>query len=247
MANLYGLIGYPLSHSFSKKYFTDKFIQEKLSDYQYELFEIKEISGIRDIIERHPELRGLNVTIPYKEAVIPFLDHLDESAKLVGAVNVIKIQDNLLTGYNSDFYGFETSLLNWLKVDTNKVSAIILGTGGAAKAVRSVLKVYNIPYNITSRTKTTETITYEELNNSSFIADSNLVINTTPLGMSPHVDECPDIRYEQLSKNHYVFDLIYNPPETRFLKQARLQGSAAKNGLEMLELQAEKSWEIWTA
>jgi shikimate dehydrogenase len=247
MTELYGLIGHPLSHSFSKKYFTDKFLQEELSEHQYDLYDIKDIAEVREVIANHRELRGLNVTIPYKEAIIPFLDELDESAKLVGAVNVIKIQDNLLTGYNADIYGFETSLFNWLKVDPTKVSAIILGTGGAAKAVKSVLKVYNIPYKHTSRTKTAETITYKELKDSSLIADNNLIINTTPLGMMPNIDDCPDIAYAQLGKNHYVFDLIYNPQETRFLAKARLQGAAIKNGLEMLELQAEKSWEIWTA
>ena len=247
MANMYGLIGYPLSHSFSKKYFTDKFLREGLTEHHYELFEIKNIDDIRDIIDNNPELIGLNVTIPYKESIIPFLDNLDESAVLVGAVNVIKINNGSLTGYNSDFYGFESSLLNWLPQNITNLSAVVLGTGGASKAVKSVLKAKNIPYKLISRTKTANTITYEELYSDSLIANSNLIINTTPLGMAPNFDDCPDIPYEQLNEQHFVFDLIYNPAETKFLAQASSQGALIKNGLEMLQLQAEKSWEIWTS
>ena len=152
-----------------------------------------------------------------------------------------------MTGYNSDFFGFQSSLLNWLPHNIEDLSAIILGTGGAAKAVKAVLKAKNIPYKLISRTKTAETITYEELDSNSLIADSNLIINTSPLGMAPNFDDCPDIPYEQLNKQHFVFDLIYNPAETKFLTQASSQGALIKNGLEMLQLQAEKSWEIWTS
>ena len=211
MGNLYGLIGYPLSHSFSKKYFENKFLQEGLIDHHYELFEINNIGKIKDIIEMNSDLVGLNITIPYKEAVMPYLDRLDSSAEIVGAVNVIKIQNDLMIGYNSDFFGFESSLLNWLPKQIISFTAIVLGTGGAAKAVISVLKANYIPYKLISRTKTAETITYDELNLSTLIADSNLIINTTPLGMVPNIDTCPDISYEQLNKQHYVFDLIYNP------------------------------------
>ena len=243
---MYGLVGYPLSHSFSKKYFQDKFLQEGLDDH-YELFELKGIEEVLGIIKNNPNLAGLNVTIPYKESIIPFLDHLDESAKLVGAVNVIKIQNNSLTGYNSDFFGFESSLLNWLPPKTKDLSAVILGTGGAAKAVEAVLKANYIGYKLTSRTKTISTLTYDELKAGSLIANSKLIINTTPLGMAPKIDESPDISYDQLGDEHFVFDLIYNPAETKFLRKANAQGAKVKNGLEMLELQAEKSWEIWTS
>ena len=247
MAIMYGLIGYPLSHSFSKKYFTDKFLQEGLTTHHYELFEIKKIEELGGVLANNPDLVGLNVTIPYKESVMPFLDRLDHSAKIVGAVNVIKIQNNLLTGYNSDFFGFESSLLNWMPLNTANLSAVILGTGGAAKAVKAVLKANNIAYKLISRTKTADTITYDELISGSLITNSNLIINTSPLGMAPNLDMCPEIPYEQLNKQHYVFDLIYNPAETKFLKKASTQGAHTKNGLEMLQLQAVKSWELWTS
>ena len=247
MANMYGLVGYPLSHSFSKKYFEDKFLREGLAEHNYELFEIRDTNEILDLIEKNPNLIGLNVTIPYKEAIIPLLDGFDETAKLVGAVNVIKIQNNILTGYNTDFFGFESSLLNWLPPKLENLSAIVLGTGGAAKAVEAVLKSNKIPYNLISRTKTANTLSYDELNTSSLIADSTLIINTTPLGMAPNIDSCPDISYSQLTNGHYVFDLIYNPATTKLLRKASAHGAVVKNGLEMLQLQAEKSWEIWSA
>ncbi len=247
MANLYGLIGYPLSHSFSKKYFEDKFLEQGLSEHRYELFELKNISELNGLLEEQPDLVGLNVTIPYKEVIIPLLDHIDESAKKVGAVNVIKIEEKTLTGYNSDYFGFENSLLKWLPQNINKLTSLIFGTGGASKAVEAVLIANKIPYKLVSRTKNNNTITYKELRASPIATDSKLLINTTPLGMSPTVDAYPDIDYSQISKNHFVFDLIYNPQETRFLKKARSQGAQIKNGLEMLQLQAEKSWEIWTS
>ncbi|RLD24346.1 MAG: shikimate dehydrogenase [Bacteroidetes bacterium] len=247
MENLYGLIGFPLSHSFSKKYFTEKFLNEGLTEHRYELFEINDINEIVGLINNHPQLVGLNVTIPHKETIIPYLDHLDKSAKIVGAVNVIKIRDNLLTGYNSDFFGFESSLLKFIGSSIENYSAIVLGTGGAAKAVIAVLMANKIPYRLISRSKGNDVLTYDELNNTSIIADSNLIINTTPLGMAPKIDSCPDIDYNQLSNKHFVFDLIYNPAETKFLEKARAKKTKVKNGLEMLELQAEKSWEIWTS
>lgn len=247
MANMYGLVGYPLSHSFSKKFFEDKFLRDGLAEHHYELFEIRDIEEIRGIIENNPDLFGLNITIPYKESIMPLLDHLDDSAKRVGAVNVIKIHHNSLTGYNTDFFGFESSLLNWLPQDIENLSAIVLGTGGAAKAVEAVFRANKIPYKLISRTKSSHTLTYDELIASSLIADSKLIINTTPLGMAPKIDACPDISYNQLNEEHYVFDLIYNPAETKFLNKAITQGAIVKNGLEMLQLQAEKSWEIWTS
>jgi shikimate dehydrogenase len=247
MVKLYGLIGFPLSHSFSKKYFTEKFLNEGLTEHQYDLFELNDINEIVGLINNHPELVGLNVTIPHKETIIPYLDHLDKSAKIVGAVNVIKIKDNVLTGYNSDFFGFESSLLKFINSSIASYSALVLGTGGASKAVIAVLKANKIPYRLISRSKGNDALTYDELNNTSLIADSNLIINTTPLGMTPKTDSCPDIDYNQLSNKHYVFDLIYNPPETMFLAKAGGKKAEVKNGLEMLQLQAEKSWEIWTS
>jgi shikimate dehydrogenase len=246
MSNLYGLIGYPLTHSFSKKYFTVKFHKEDITD-RYELFPIQNIEDIIKLVQDLPNLRGLNVTIPYKESVIPFLDKLDDSAKIVGAVNVIKIEDHTLIGYNSDFYGFEKSLLNWLPENTNNIDAMVLGTGGASKAVIAVLNSHNIKYTLVSRTKSVNTFTYQDLTSLSLVDNSKLIINTTPLGMNPDIDNSPDIVYNQISKSHFIYDLIYNPEETKFLKKCASQGAKTKNGLEMLELQAEKSWEIWSS
>ena len=247
MSKLYGLIGYPLTHSFSKKYFTAKFQQDGLTDHQYELFAIKRIDELIQTIQDKPNIKGLNVTIPYKEVVIPFLDKLDKSAKTVGAVNVINIEGGRLTGYNSDFHGFEQSLLKWLPSDSMNIEALVLGTGGASKAVVAVLNSHNIKFSLVSRTKSPSTISYEELNSSTVVAESKLIINTTPLGMAPGIETSPDIPYHQVSKSHYIYDLIYNPEETMFLKKCAAQDAKTKNGLEMLELQAEKSWEIWAS
>ena len=247
MGKLYGLIGYKLSHSFSKQYFEEKFLKEQLADHRYELFEIGNVQEIKRILEQNPNLDGLNVTIPYKESIIPYLDHLDKSAEKVGAVNVIKIENSSLTGYNSDFYGFQTSLFKWLPIDNENLSALILGTGGAAKAVKAVLTSNNIPFTMVSRRASIEAISYGDLKNSNLITENKLVVNTTPLGMAPNLDRYPDIPYKQIGKNHYVYDLIYNPSETMLLKKAGENGATIKNGLEMLELQAGKSWEIWTS
>ncbi|MEN8247791.1 MAG: shikimate dehydrogenase [Bacteroidota bacterium] len=243
---IYGLIGYPLSHSFSKKYFENKFQSESLRDNQYKLFEIEKVDSLKDIIKQNPNLKGLNITIPHKESVIPYLDKLNDTAKKVGAVNVIRVEDKYLTGYNSDYFGFEKSLFQWFpEVKISK--AVILGTGGAAKAVMAVLKDNNIEFTLVSRTESTHAISYQRLNTSNIIAESNLIINTTPLGMAPKPEGHPAIDYNQLSDTHYVYDLIYNPAETTFLKKAYQHGAKIKNGYEMLELQAEKSWEIWTS
>lgn len=247
MTKVYGLIGNPLSHSFSKKYFDAKFLKEGLADHDYNLFEISSINYLRVILDNNPGLAGLNVTIPYKESVIPFLDKLEESAKLVGAVNVIKIENGSLTGYNSDFYGFESSLLNWLPQNIIGLSALILGSGGGSKAVQAVLKANEIPFKVVSRNKTLDAYTYNELKTNSLITNNHLLINTTPIGMAPKIEACPDIPYEQLNKHHHVFDLIYNPSQSLFLEKALAKKASVKNGLEMLQLQAEKSWEIWTS
>ncbi len=246
MPHLYGLIGYPLSHSFSKRYFTQKFETERIPHSHYELFPLKNITELPELIAQHPDLRGLNVTIPYKQQVVPLLDELDSSARQVGAVNTIKIdaQTRKRTGYNTDYYGFKHSLENWLG-DTSDIQALVLGTGGASKAVQSALKTIGIPYLIVSRTPSEQTVSYEPLKESHLLKDYRLIVNTTPLGMSPQTDTCPDLVYGQLSAQHYCYDLVYNPETTRFMQLAAAQGAKVKNGLEMLHLQAEKSWEIW--
>jgi shikimate dehydrogenase len=242
----YGLIGYPLEHSFSQKYFTDKFEKEKLNA-RYLNFPIASISDFPELFKHHPYLAGLNVTIPYKEQVISFLDELDDTAQEIGAVNVIKISwDGLnysLKGYNSDIVGFKESLFPLLTIDHKR--ALVLGTGGASKAVVTALKQLNIEYRYVSRTPENENIlSYNDLTPET-IKDHKLIINTTPLGMYPQTDKCPSIPYEHLTNEHLLFDLIYNPEETLFLKKGKEKGAKTKNGLEMLYLQAEEAWRIW--
>lgn len=237
---LFGLIGKKLGHSFSKKYFEKKFNELNLSDHTYSLFEIEDIAGIEKILKHKP--KGLNVTIPYKEEIISFLDRLDHSAKKVGAVNVISLEKNAFVGYNSDFYGFKTTLQNWLS--TPILKALVLGTGGASKAVIAALVELGIDVQSVSRTPGKNLITYEEIT-SEIIEEHQLIINTTPLGMYPKVNESPAIPYQMLTDRHYLYDLVYNPEQTEFLKKGQVKGAQVKNGLEMLHLQAEKSWEIW--
>ncbi|MFN3405577.1 MAG: shikimate dehydrogenase family protein [Cytophagaceae bacterium] len=241
---LFGLIGYPLTHSFSKKYFTEKFQKEGIKDAAYELFEIKEASEVKSIIAAHPDLNGLNVTIPHKEAVIPFLDALDPAAEKIGAVNVIRIRNGKTTGFNSDFYGFKSSLEKFLPEDYSNFKALVLGTGGAAKAVKAALDNLKIPYLTVSRTKGARLITYDQLDKS-MIDEYKLIVNTSPLGMYPKTESFPEIPYQYISSGHYLFDLVYNPENTTFMKKGTEKGARTKNGLEMLYLQAEKAWEIW--
>lgn len=247
----FGLIGYPLSHSFSKKYFTEKFTQENIRDAVYEIYEIENIRDFPTFLKQHPGLRGLNVTTPHKETVIPFLDQLGDSAQRVGAVNVIKIDHNdKLIGYNSDYYGFLQSLsheLSYLKNlhSLEGYSALVLGTGGASKAVGAALEALEISYTLVSRSKKkTKAELYENLNER-MIRDNQLIINTTPLGTYPNTETYPDIPYQYLTPQHFLYDLVYNPAETLFLKKGKEQGTRIKSGLEMLHLQAEKAWEIW--
>ncbi len=244
----YGLIGYPLSHSFSKKYFARKFEKEAIADTTYTLFPLENIADLPDLLQQHQNLIGLNVTIPYKQQVIPFLDRLDPVAERIGAVNTIKINRVLgeRVGYNSDYYGFKQSLEPWLSGRIVK-SALVLGTGGASKAIVCALKDLGIAYQYVSRHASSEATTYEALRAGYTLADFSLIVNTTPLGMSPHVDAAPDLAYEQLRAGQLCYDLVYNPEETLFMKQAAAQGVSVKNGLEMLHRQAEKSWEIWNA
>lgn len=244
---LYGLIGYPLSHSFSKKYFTQKFEQEGIENSVYELFPLEQVEELPPLLARYPNLRGLNVTIPYKQAVFPYLDALDAEAEAVGAVNTIKVEQGRCTGYNSDVYGFEVSLLELIQQNNQSLQglrALVLGTGGAAKAVVYVLKKLGIPYWTVSRTRQQGDLVYEDVDER-LLRDHHLLINTTPVGMSPNVTHCPPLLYDKLTPQHLIYDLVYNPEQTLFMKKAAEQGAATLNGLRMLYLQAEKSWEIW--
>jgi len=242
----YGLIGYPLKHSFSRKFFNDKFVNEKI-DAQYVNFEIPSIKELKSIIKTHPDLKGLNVTIPYKEQVIPYLDELSENAKLIGAVNVVKIERKKgkakLIGFNSDIIGFKKSIEPF--VDSHHQKALILGTGGSAKAIYLGLKQLGIIPSYVSRKKTSEyVLTYEELTPE--VMDSyTIIVNCTPVGMWPNVDDCPNIPYEQITDKHLLYDLLYNPDETLFMKLGKERGATVKNGLEMLLLQAFASWDFW--
>lgn len=241
---LYGLIGYPLGHSFSKKYFTEKFIREGIVDARYELFPLPDVADLPRLLRDNPDLRGLNVTIPHKEAVIPYLHTLDETARAVGAVNCIRIRAGLLEGFNTDVAGFEESLRGALENRRAPGEALILGTGGAAKAVAYVLQKKGIGFRFVSRQPAGEReVSYAALREAAL---PSLIVNTTPLGMAPAVDRCPDLPFEQLGAEHLVYDLVYNPPETLLLRQAAARGCAVQNGLEMLHLQAEKAWEIWS-
>ncbi len=242
----YGLLGYPLTHSFSKRFFTEKFEMENLT-HSYENFEIDTIEKFPSIIENNPEVVGLNVTIPYKEQVIPYLDELDEAAKQIGAVNTIRvIRENgktLLKGYNTDTYGFEKSITPLLKPYHTK--ALILGTGGASKALKYVLNKLNIDYISASIEELKEKeITYAQIDEK-LMAERLVIINATPLGTYPKEDTFPAIPYEYLSDKHLLFDLVYNPEVTIFLGHGNKVGAATKNGYEMLLNQALKSWEIW--
>ena len=239
------MIGYPLGHSFSKGYFNQKFQSEGI-DAEYVNFEIADVKLLMEIISETPNLSGLNVTIPYKEQVIPLLDEIDEDAKKIGAVNVIKIihgrQGLKLKGYNSDVIGFCDSIKELVSPSRNK--ALILGTGGAAKAICYGLEKMGVATQLVSRHKSARTLTYEELTKAD-IAGHKIIVNTTPLGMYPHTENCPDIPYRFLTKDHVCYDLLYNPDETLFMKKGKEQGATVKNGLEMLLLQAFAAWEIW--
>ena len=239
----YGLIGFPLGHSFSGKYFSEKFLRESIKDCQYSLFEISSISFLTEIL-KDPDLKGLNVTIPYKESVIPFLHIKDPVVEQTGACNCIRIDQEKLTGYNTDVTGFELSLSE--KLTERDKRALILGTGGSAKAVAWVLQKKGIEFLWVSRKKTVlpNQIGYEDLDEQ-IMQTHTLIINSTPLGMHPKTESCPQIPYEQLGPEHYLFDLVYNPEKTEFLKKGESAGARVKNGADMLSIQAEASWTIW--
>lgn len=238
----YGLIGYPLTHSFSKKFFTEKFEKEYLSECRYDSFSIPTIDELVNIIKANPQLRGLNVTIPYKELVISFLDDKTELVKKIKACNCISIKNGKLIGYNTDAPAFELSLKEKLK--SHHTKALILGTGGAAKAVEYSLRHLGILYKYVSRKPSAKSFSYEQLTEE-VMKEYYLIINTSPLGMHPNIIEAPQIPYQALTSKHYLFDLIYNPAKTLFLQKGEEQGADIKNGYEMLVLQAEESWKIW--
>lgn len=238
----YGLIGHPLKHSQSRFYFNEKFEYNGL-DCLYQHFDIKSLDELHDIMAKYPDLCGLNVTIPYKESIIPLLDETDPVAKEVGAVNVVTLTNGKLKGYNSDIYGFE-KLLERATKDRETSHALILGTGGASKAVQYVLRQKGIPYSTVSRDAAKGDFTYDTLTDEDLRANP-LIINTTPLGMFPQVDNFPDLHYQGLTKNHTLIDLIYNPRETAFMELGRTWGAKVYNGLQMFEEQAKKTWELF--
>ena len=236
------LVGKNISYSFSRGYFADKFKNEDLP-HSYVNFDLQSIDDLKEIIENTSNLKGLNVTIPYKEDVISLLDKLNKRAKKIGAVNTIKIKKGKLIGFNTDYDGFKNSLKPHLKKHHKR--ALILGTGGASKAIAYALKKLGIEHHYISRTKKEGvTYTYSELTED-IIASFQIIINCTPIGTFPNVNECPDIPYDGLTDKHILYDLIYNPEETKFLNCGKIKGAIIINGLEMLKLQAEKSWEIW--
>lgn len=242
----FGLIGYPLTHSFSKKYYDAKFERERITDVDYQLYPIETIEAFPALIA-DPLLMGVNVTIPYKIAVMDYLDHLSPEAEAIAAVNCIRIDRSsanpVLTGYNTDVFGFMESLKPLLR--PSHTAALILGNGGAAKAVAYGLTQLGIDSRLVSRSPVSGQYGYHELDKS-LMDHHSVIINTTPLGTYPRVEDLPDIPYQYLSEKHLLYDLVYNPATTAFLKQGINQGAVAKNGLEMLELQAEQNWKIWT-
>ncbi|MBC7745189.1 MAG: shikimate dehydrogenase [Flavobacterium sp.] len=256
----FGLIGYPITHSFSKKYFTEKFEKQGFEDCEYEAFPLQNLSDLPELIKANPDLVGLNVTVPHKIGVIYFLDKLDPAAKEIDAVNCIKIVNQhpveaffsgelsslqvRLEGYNTDAYGFEMSLKPLLHKHHHK--ALILGAGGAARAVAYVLHKLGITYTHVSRRSIKKQLSYKQLSKD-IIRDNLLIINATPVGTYPHIEAFPDIPYEFLTSKHLLYDLVYNPAETVFLNRGKEYGAEVKNGLEMLHLQAEKAWDIWNS
>lgn len=237
----YGLIGHPLTHSFSREYFTEKFRKLHLENIHYSLFNLASLEYLCDLVAVQ-SVNGFNVTIPYKETVIPYLDVLTQEAREIGAVNCVRVDGSVWTGYNTDAYGFQTSLQRLLN-GRAITQALVLGSGGSSKAVQYVLKQMGIGFRVVSRSKE---FSYAMLT-PSHIREAELIVNTTPVGMYPDVNHCPDIPYEAIAAQHIAFDLVYNPGESMFLKRCRLLGATTKNGLEMLQLQADRSWEIWDA
>lgn len=242
----FGLIGYPLGHSYSKKYFTEKFLNEQISDSSYENYELPDLDKFRELVAVETNLCGLNITIPYKSEILGFLDFIEPEADEIGAVNVVKIKRHNrkieLNGYNSDVTGIRDSLLPF--ITENVRNSLVLGTGGSSRAVCYVLEKFGLKVNLVSREKKPGVMTYSDLD-SAILGHTQLIINTTPLGMFPETERKPDINYGLLSRNHILFDLVYNPEVTSFLKAGAEQGCRIISGLKMLHSQADRSWEIW--
>ncbi len=240
----YGLIGFPLSHSFSQKYFTDKFVKESIDDAIFHAFSIPTINELPDVLKQHPALKGFAITIPYKRAVIPYLTSVSDAVKETGACNCVKIDGAALTGYNTDIAGFENCFIKPLQ--KHHTRALILGTGGAAAAVEFVLQRLQLPYAYVSRNtdKAANILGYGDLT-AGIMQQHTIIINCTPLGTYPKTDEAPAIPYNLLTPNHYLFDLVYNPPLTKFLQLGKEKGATIQNGYEMLVIQAEENWKIW--
>ena len=240
----YGLIGHPLKHSLSRVLFNEKFEYEGL-DCRYQNFDLKSIEELHEVLERYPDLCGFNVTIPYKEAIIALLDEIDLVAKEIGAVNVVKVTEGKMKGFNTDAYGFE-KLLERATNGKTISHALILGTGGASKAVQYVLRQKDIPYSTVSRSAERGDLTYDTLTDD-ILRQNHLIINTTPLGMAPQTDNFPDIHYQALGSKHILIDVIYNPKETAFMELGRSWGAKAYNGVQMFEEQAKRTWEIFNS
>ncbi len=240
----YGLIGYPLTHSLSEQYFTQKFIEEGIEDCVYERFSMPSIADLHEILNSHLDLRGFNITIPYKKEVLAFLTERSKAVEEVGACNCVKIESGKLIGYNTDVIGFENSLIPFLKPIHN--SALVLGTGGAALAIVYVLQKLGIEFSYVSRTAKIGQFSYNDLV-ASVMASHTLIINTTPLGMFPNIEDCPAIPYDLLTPEHHLFDLTYNPAASTFLTKGKQMGTTIQNGQQMFVEQAEQSWRIWNS
>lgn len=240
--NRFGLVGKTLTHSFSKIFFTEKFTNPEFKDFSYENFELKDLQSLSNFTKTTAlELKGFNVTIPYKKEIIPFLSELNSVAIEIGAVNTVVVKNNQLIGYNTDFYGFLNAIKPHLQKQHQK--ALILGTGGASKAIAYTFKTLNIPFLFVSR-HSENGMNYSKINKN-LLSEYQIIVNTTPVGTFPNIKEYPNIPYQYLNESHLVFDLVYNPMETQFLKKSKKMGASTHNGLKMLELQAEKAWEIW--
>lgn len=238
----YGIIGFPLTHSFSQQYFTEKIATEGITDAVFNVFPLTTIEEFPTLLRNHPSLKGLAVTIPYKEQVLKYISNLSEEVKQIGAANCIRLKGNELMAFNTDIIGFEKSFVKHLKPQHAK--ALVLGTGGASKAVQYVLKKQGIEFLVVSRNTAENSIRYADITET-IIRDHNIIINSTPLGMLPATDTCPDIPYHLLTADHYLYDLVYAPAKTLFLQKGEERGATIENGFEMLIIQAEENWRIW--